>query len=223
MSWRPAAQRDFAAIIDFLMRDEALYVPFTSRLRIGSRGWEVFMKTGIDGEVGGCFLFTTGGLLLPALPDPDEDGRELAGLLRGLRPPVHSIMGIGKGVRAMEALLPLPPANRIEYFLMTLARGSLRGLMPSSLPGVRVRKADAFDAEELFPLQKGYELEEVVIDLSHFNDAQCMKLLKTSLREQLVFVVERDGTQVAKAATNARGYGVDQIGGVYTTDRKSVV
>ena len=43
-----------------------------------------------------------------------------------------------------------------------------------------------------------------------------MKLLKTSLREQMVYVVERGGALAAKAATNARGYGVDQIGGVYT-------
>jgi RimJ/RimL family protein N-acetyltransferase len=216
MSWQPAVRGDFSGILGFLMRDEALYVPFTSRLRAASRGWEVYYQGRKEGGVSGCFLFTTGGLLLPALSDSDEDRGELAELLLGLRPMVHSIMGIGSSVRAIEALLPLPPTNRIEYFLMTLPRTSLRPLMPSTLAGLLVRRADPFDAEELFPLQKGYELEEVVITPSHFSDAQCMKLLKTSLREQLVFVVEQDGTLTAKAATNARGYGVDQIGGVYT-------
>ena len=59
-------------------------------------------------------------------------------------------------------------------------------------------------------------MEEVVIDPSHFSDAQCMKFLKHSLKEELVYVAERDGLPVAKAATNARGFGVDQVGGVYT-------
>ena len=216
MSWRPAARKDFTAIHDFLLRDEALYVPFTSRLRSASRGWEVYCRSAGDGVVNGCFLFTTGGLLLPALTDVDEDLGELTNLVLDLRPMVHSIMGVGKGVRAIEAALPLPPTNRIEYFLMTLPRSALRPLIPSSLPGITVRQADPFDAEEMFPLQRGYELEEVVIAPSHFSDAQCMKLLRTSLKEQLVYVVERDGTMTAKAATNARGYGVDQIGGVYT-------
>ncbi len=44
MSWRPAGRRDFSDILDFLMRDEALYVPFTSRLRAASRGWEVYRE-----------------------------------------------------------------------------------------------------------------------------------------------------------------------------------
>ena len=47
-----------------------------------------------------------------------------------------------------------------------------------------------------------------------------MKLLKRSLRDELVYVAELDGVPVAKAATNARGFGVDQIGGVYTVPEK---
>ena len=35
MSWRPAGRRDLPAILEFLLRDEALCVPFTSRLLRG--------------------------------------------------------------------------------------------------------------------------------------------------------------------------------------------
>ncbi len=66
------------------------------------------MRTADDGAVNGCFLFTTGGLLLPALSETDGDGRELADLLRELRPMVHSIMGIGKGVRSSRRCFPFP-------------------------------------------------------------------------------------------------------------------
>jgi GNAT superfamily N-acetyltransferase len=220
MSWRPAGRKDLPAILDFLLRDEALCVPFTSRLLEGARGCDVYFNAGAGGGVSACILFTTAGLLLPVLTGEDAGHDGLADVLRSLSPAVHSIMGVGRCVSGTEALLPLPPTTRIEYFLMTLHRASLRPLLPRNPGGAVVRKADAYDAEALFPLQKEYELEEVVIDPAHFSDAQCMKMLKRSLRDELVYVAELDGVPVAKAATNARGFGVDQIGGVYTVPEK---
>jgi predicted GNAT family acetyltransferase len=208
------------AILELLLRDEALCVPFTSRLLEGARGCDVYFNTDARGGVSECILFTTAGLLLPVLTGEDAAHDGLADILRSLSPAVHSIMGVGRCVGGVEALLPLPPTTRIEYFLMTLPRASLRPLLPRDPEGVVVRKADPYDAEALFPLQKEYELEEVVIDPSHFSDAQCMKLLKHALRDELVYVAEWDGVPVAKAATNARGFGVDQIGGVYTVPEK---
>ena len=216
MSWRRATRRDLGSILDFLMRDEALCVPFTSRLRSGARGCDVYFDTDDTGAVTEAFLHASTGLLLPVV-SRDETGHDgLRDLLMDLNPMVHSIMGVGRSVQAIEALLPLPPTTRIDYFLMTLARGALRPVLPARGPAVRTRKADPYDAGALFPLQKGYEMEEVVIDPSHFSDAQCMKFLKHSLKEELVFLAEREGTPIAKAATNARGFAVDQVGGVYT-------
>ncbi len=147
------------------------------------------------------------------MPGTRED---LSAILNGLRPMVHSIMGVGRCVDVIEANIPIPPTTRVEYFLMTLAVDSRHPVLPPDPPGLRVRKADAYDADLLFPMQKCYELEEVVITPTHFNEAQCMKSLRLALREQLVYVAEMDGVPVSKAATNARGYKVDQIGGVYT-------
>ena len=221
MSWRPAGRRDLPAILEFLLRDEALCVPFTSRLIQGARGCEVYFNIDAQGAVSECILFTTAGLLLPVLAAEDARHDDLADVLRSLSPIVHSIMGVGRCVGGAEALLPLPPTTRIEYFLMTLPRASQRPLHPRDSDGVVVRKADLYDAEAIFPLQKEYELEEVVIDPAHFSDAHCMKLLKHALRDELVYVAEQNGVPVAKAATNARGFGVDQIGGVYTVpDRR---
>jgi predicted GNAT family acetyltransferase len=220
MSWRHATRRDLGAILDFLLRDEALCVPFTSRLRSGTRGCDVYFDTDDAGAVSESFLHTSSGLLLPVLSRNDGCRDGLQDLLRDLNPIVHSVMGVGRCVQAIEALLPLPPTTRIEYFLMTVARAALRPVLPSEGPAVQVRRADQYDAEILFPLQKGYEMEEVVIEPSHFSDAQCMKFLKHSLKEELVYVAERDGTPVAKAATNARGFSVDQVGGVYTVPQE---
>lgn len=216
MSWQQAGRKDLPTVLDFLLRQEALCVPFTSRLRTGARGCDVYFDRDAAGAVAECILFTTSGLLLPVLSASRESHAALADILLAARTMVHSIMGVGSCVAIAESLLPLPPTTRIEYFLMTLARSSLRAPLPIDAPYMRVRKADPYDAEEIFPLQRGYELEEVVITPSHFNDAQCMKMLKAALREQLVYILETDGTAVAKAGTNARGFGADQIGGVYT-------
>ena len=220
MSWRPVSRRELPAIVAFLLPDEALHVPFTSRLRGGARGCDVYRNLDAGGVIRESILYTAGGLLLPVLSDDPSntvEGRaELASLLQDLRPPVHSIMGIGRCVGAAERLLPAVPTTRIEYFLMTVDRETLRPALPFESQRLRVRRADLSDAEALLPMQKGYELEEVIIDPVHFNDANCFRLLKTALKEELVYVAELDGVPVAKAATNARGFGVDQIGGVYT-------
>lgn len=216
MSWRQAGRRDLSALLEYLLPEEALFVPFTSRLRAGARGFEVHLDAGTRGDVHHALLYTSTGLLLPAFSDPAPDRRELAAVVSGLHPMVHSIMGVGRCVDAVEASIPLPPTTRVEYFLMTLSRGSGHPVLRSRPPGLIVRRADSGDADFLFPIQKCYELEEVVITPSHFNDAQCLRSLRVALREQLVYLAEMDGEPMAKAATNARGYRVDQIGGVYT-------
>jgi hypothetical protein len=217
MSWIPAGRRDIPAIVEFLLPDEALHVPFSSRLRSGARGCDIFFQRSPEGGVRQCILFTTGGLLLPVLSTTAADGREeLSRLLLDLRPSVHSIMGIGRCVDAAQAVLPLPPIARVEYFLMTLERSAFRPPLPWESSRLRVRRADINDADDLFPLQKGYELEEVILDPVHFSESNCMRLLKAALKDEVVFVAELDGVPVAKAATNARGFDVDQVGGVYT-------
>ena len=216
MSWRQAGRRDLSALLEFLLPEEALFVPFTSRLRSGSRGFEVHLESGTGGDVHHALLHASNGLLLPAFSDPPPDQRELATVLNGLRPMIHSIMGVGRCVDAVEASLPLPPTTRVEYFLMTMAVDAAHPVLRPQSPGLIVRKADPGDADFLFPMQKCYELEEVVIAPAHFNDGQCLRSLRQALREQLVYLAEMDGEPLAKAATNARGYRVDQIGGVYT-------
>jgi len=216
MSWRQASRRDLHALLEFLLPEEALFVPFTSRLRSGARGFEVYLDADRGGAVRAGFLHTSGGLLLPAFSEPGPDPADLAPVLGDLQPSVHSIMGVGRCVAVVEASLPLPPTTRVEYFLMTMTGGHRHPVLPSRPNGLLVRMADGGDADLLFPLQKGYEMEEVVISPAHFSEGQCMRTLRLSLREQLVAIAEISGAAVGKAGTNARGYKVDQIGGVYT-------
>lgn len=216
MSWRAAARADMDAVLSFLLSREAQCVPFTARLRSGVRGQTVYVCRDAAGCVAGSLLVTSTGLLLPLLEDGAVPGPELGRILASWHPPVHSIMGTGRSVAAVEHLVPALSTARVEYFLMSVTRAQARPTLGPQDESVTVRLADERDAEALFPLQKAYELEEVIVDPHHFNDAQCMRLLRRTLREEIVFIAERSGIPVAKAATNARGFGVDQIGGVFT-------
>jgi uncharacterized protein len=215
-TWRTAARTDLDPILSFLLRDESLCVPFTARLRAGARGQTLYVASDEQGCITGSVLLTSSGLLLPLLADGASPGPDLGRILRSAHPPVQSIMGTGRSAGAVEALMPTVPTARIEYFLMSVSRDNARLALPLEDRGLVVRLANESDAGALFPLQRAYELEEVVVDPRHFSDAQCMKLLRKTLKEELVFVAFKDGVPLAKAATNARGFAVDQIGGVFT-------
>jgi predicted GNAT family acetyltransferase len=215
MSWRPATRKDAAALLRLILKEEALCVPLSSRFKEQTRGAELYVCDEGKEDFDDCLLHSPYGLLLPLFRSSQRDRADLRGLVQGLRPTVHSIMGVGSWVRETEDCLPLPPTTRVEYHLMAVTRADY--VAPAKLKGaVTVRAATPADAAALFPLQRSYEKEEVVLNPALFNDAQCMRLLKKSLREELIIVAERDGAPVAKAGTNARGYGVDQIGGVFT-------
>jgi predicted GNAT family acetyltransferase len=215
VSWRAAARRDYPALLSFILADEKRCVPLSARFKGKDRGTMVYVNDGANGGIGDCFLFSAHGLFLPLFRSVDRRPGELERVLLGLRPPVHSIMGVAGWVAEAESLLPLPPTTRVQYYLMALEKSRYRAPRSRS-SGITIRPAAAADAAPLFPLQKSYEMEEVVLNPALFSDSQCDRLLRKSLREEVIYLAERDGKPVAKAGTNARGYGVDQIGGVYT-------
>jgi hypothetical protein len=220
VSWRPASPADGERLVEFLRRDEASCAAVSARVKAGERGCTAWVDEAA-GAIRGALVATVAGLVLPVLPEGTADRAGLAGLLGGLRIPVHSVGGPEACVAVVEAVMPLPPTTRIEYRLMRLARPEWAGpavhaSATAAAEGVRVRRSQIGDAALLFPLQRAYELEEVVIEPALFTDAACLKLLRQGLRRELVFHASRDGLPLAKAGTNARGYGVDQIGGVFT-------
>jgi predicted GNAT family acetyltransferase len=214
MSWRSASKRDWDGVRALLLKNEALCVPASARFK-DQKGCSVFVDADHRGEIKSCFLVSAYGLVLPVLPGEDDGSSGFPEILSSLRPAVRSIMGTAAWVEKVEARIPLAPSARVEYFLMVLPKS---GRMPAREKpgGISIRRASFSDAERLYPLQKAYELEEVIINPSYFSEIQCLKLLKASLRDEIMFLAEKSGRPVSKAGTNARGYGVDQIGGVYT-------
>ena len=76
---------------------------------------------------------------------------------------------------------------------------------------------DDSDFETIFPIQKSYELEEVVVDKNQYNEKNSRILLRRSLQSGNVFAVRHDHKIVSKASINAKGEKYIQLGGIYTS------
>jgi len=220
VSWYPAAQKESAELLSFLRSREWSCVSFSSRLihREGG-GNRIFVNRGDDHRIVESMLLTAHGLLLPVIqPDlfgPAAYRKELLPLIHAYARTVHSVMGLDQQVRTIESVLKSQIYERIEYYLMTREYFNIE--RPQAEVGsMRFRRASGFDVRALFPLQREYEKEEVLLDPDRFNPTASFLSLQKNLRKELVYVAEIDGVPVAKAGTNARGINYYQIGGVFT-------
>ena len=227
MSWAKAERADLPRLLAMAREREWRSVPFSSRLRpsradgkpaLPSRLEATVMLDRAEGRA--ALLLTAGGLLLPLLAGPGQPEPPFPAW-KGLTRSLHSVMGPQREVRWVERGLGQPARLSIDYHLMVLEREDhlrLQG-QPKPLPqGLLLRKGRLGDARALYPLQRDYELEEVLIEPGHFDPQACLANLRSTLRGQIVVLAELEGQPVSKAGTNARGFDVDQIGGVFTVE-----
>jgi GNAT superfamily N-acetyltransferase len=108
-----------------------------------------------------------------------------------------------------------PSGEGIDYILMRLTSDPSPAGLAAGPPDLVVRVAAAADADDLYPLQAGYEREEVLPCGAVFDPAFCRWNLEKLLRSRLCLVAEWRGAAVGKANLNAAAFSRDQIGGVY--------
>lgn len=232
LAWRRAVRADLAALRDFLAADEARRVGFSARLLHEEGGARVLkLPSPLRGAIwlaelpegrgiAGALLCHPSRLAFPIFPAPSEApspaekvDRDLA-LLSAAFGPV-SALGLERDVLRYEAALCLSPRAAVRYRLMRRDARSPCEAQPVS-PNFCIRRATAADLEGLLPLQEAYEREEVLTPIHVFNPSACRASLARCLERQVVYVAEDRGVIVGKAATNARGFASDQVGGVYT-------
>jgi len=230
LSWKRADAGDLPSLLALARAQEGRAVHFSSRLRPARAGGRPGLPSRLEATVmvhltgtqaTAALLLTSGGLLLPLLsaPGPEPASPPRFPAWRGLARGLHSVMGPLREVRWAEGNLPLTARVSIDYHLMGLERGEYRPPVEEPEPeGLRLREAGPPDARGLYPLQRDYELEEVLIEPGHFDPPTCLANLRKTLRRQVVILAEMDGRPVSKAGTNARGFDADQIGGVFTVE-----
>ncbi|WP_455381309.1 GNAT family N-acetyltransferase [Salinispira pacifica] len=230
MTWKIVREETLPHLVSYLSPLEWGCVSFTSRLLVDGEPQLPSRRTARicvlprpdDGDCGfeAAVLQTSHGFYYPVFDGADPLGNPTTRteLRRALRLPtarVYSIMGRRGDVESLGSLFAKPTVHEIDYYLMVQERpGSFdRKRLPE---GLTFRRATGSDAGYLFPLQRDYEKEEVLLPGDRFDSTASMHHFRASLLEQLVYVAELDGAPVAKAGTNARGFRFDQIGGVFT-------
>ncbi len=128
---------------------------------------------------------------------------------------IFSIMGGRDDTEQTISMMGKPPYHRVDYVVMF--RTPQAPAPPLSYDGeFRIVRSGQRDIQSLLPLQLAYEAEEVVIPGKSVNPSFTLSQLRRSLSSQRVLHLMYGDRVVAKAQTNARGMGVEQIGGVYT-------
>ncbi|HTX72234.1 MAG TPA: GNAT family N-acetyltransferase [Rectinemataceae bacterium] len=221
-TWHRAERRDLGELGAFLAGREEQCTGLTGRLL---RDGELHIPSSVrgalwvarrDGEIAGVTLCHPSRLALPFLPPQGEGDAELAALMEGRGWTAASAIGRPGDLDRFGLLGGLGIKVSVQYRLMLLRDRPRPAVRPPGAPSLDIRIAGVSDLDALLPLQIAYEHEEVLTPVHRFDAAACRAALLRSLRGQLIFLAEAEGAIVAKAGTNARGLGHDQIGGVFT-------
>ncbi|MBN2736026.1 MAG: GNAT family N-acetyltransferase [Spirochaetales bacterium] len=221
MSWKIATVNELNKVKKFLLKEEwqAVTVSENLRLKLSGLFYPLRKQTEIyineqAGELRDLLLFTSNGLIYPVFTSNPPDLNNIEDLINFPNRRVHSIMGLSRNVQAFLSTLNLSYHFQVNYDFLCLDKVHF---LPDShhLAGCTIKKAKTRDRHKLFPLQKDYELEEVYLDPGNFQAHACLRNLKNKLSQQKIYYLDKNGP-IAKAGTNAQGFKVDQIGGVFT-------
>ncbi|MBN1700075.1 MAG: GNAT family N-acetyltransferase [Spirochaetales bacterium] len=228
MGWKIAGRTSYPEIKDFLLAREWSCASFSDRFKrmhsISLKQKEhciiIINKDTHPQRIREAVMFTQYGLILPVLESNPPSGEvSLNGILQCLgdyMKKLHSVMGLMEHVVTIERILGDKPSEKVDYYLMTAAPHEAKIPERIDIPYITIRRARIRDAGLLYPLQKQYELEEVFLNPARFKPSGCLAHLKRNLGTEINYLAEINGIPIAKAGTNAQGFLVDQIGGVFT-------
>ena len=107
----------------------------------------------------------------------------------------------------------------IEHYIMELDPANFKmPLIPCHLR-IRIFRGSEKQLLPLFPLQKNYERQEVLLNPDAQDPLETFRWLRSILSKEICFFAKRGFRYVAKANTNAKGFDHIQIGGVFTVPR----
>jgi ribosomal protein S18 acetylase RimI-like enzyme len=218
--WRKAGRGDAIRAEEFLRSREYYSVTACAKF-LNKRSPNIQIWNLADQPSGGpiqAVIIRSGGMFLPVLGKI----RDIPPLhfMRGLlsRPPVHAVQGLLEDAEALEtalAKLGYHAAEQRDYDLMGLEKAPGEE-SPGAWPrGLELRRPDFVDLEELYPLQAGYEQEEVLPLGTVLNPASCRLALNNILSKEQSLIACLDNRIVGKINTNAASFTRVQIGGVY--------
>ena len=166
-------------------------------------------------EIAAAVLINNGGVMFPALKNADkEDLKKL--FCRKLKS-FYSAVGMQEDVLKVEELYNKKPFDTVNYYIFTLEKKE-KNQQKNNLKTkteYKIKTAGPEDFDKLWPLEKNYIFEEVLRNSSSFYEKPWKLRFMKTLTEQTVLYAEINGKAAGKAGTNAKGWGWNQVGGVY--------
>lgn len=221
MGWKTASIKELEDVKSFLIKEEwravvvsdyyknlqkNLLFPFNYKMD--------FFINKKNNLIKDLLLFNSKGLVYPVFTSSSIDKDELRKKIDFNGKFIHSVMGMSQEINNVVPLINKAIRYEVDYDLLGLDKDDY-SYNKNSISDIKIKKARPSDKDKLYPLQRDYELEEVYLEPENFRSYACLVNLKNKLTEQKIYYVDQNGP-VAKAGTNARGFYVDQIGGVFT-------
>lgn len=213
----------------FLVQNEIYCVSLTARFL--QKNSKIFLLKDDGGKIAAVFSYSSGGqLLFFARGNLDEDEKTLFRLalgraVDGYFPKIFSVMGTGGFCSLISKIaenhLCRKRRHEVDFDLMIFDGKSAEKAAEirksaENYENLLAECCSVNELDEIFPLQKSYELEEVVFSEKDFNEAASRLVLKKNLERKRVFALKKDGKIVSKLSVNARGKNCVQVGGVFT-------
>ena len=107
----------------------------------------------------------------------------------------------------------------VEHYIMELEPHRFnmpQGPVPQK---IKILRGSTRQLLPLFPLQKTYERQEVLLNPDSQDTMETFRWLRSILTNEICFYARRGFRYVSKANTNARGFDHIQVGGVFTVPR----
>lgn len=229
MNWKICKEKDSKRLINFLLDNEKNAVALINRfykenqwLKIpDSRKGTIFIHEK-ENEISAACFFCTNGLVLPVFcRDPaDSEIRELLIISTRKRLRIDSIMGIKKFIDPFIKTAGFSGKKYIEYFYMfyesevTKYKNILSKIDNSE--DIKIEIAGTSSCNEIFPLHRAYEIEEVLIDGTRYNAAFSYIQNKKILKNEQVYMLRYRSRIAAKCNSNAKSPNYIQVGGMFT-------
>lgn len=199
------------SLISRMYQKERISIPFLSKAKIFCE-----VTDSKPNLILNVMMITAGGILLPMFSELPPSGRvinEMLKMITDYKKTIFCILGVSKDTELVKNSLNYSVLSKIDYVLL---KEDSNTIFESKMTTFRIKKAKARDALQLFPLEKAYLLEEVLIGASAINQKAAMLNLLKMCSAQSVFYAIMGREIIAKVNTNGKGIGYNQIGGVYT-------
>ena len=225
----PLSQENIKSAVEFLLPQEESCVTLISRILDGMPNelfsYYILCKTSNENseyKICGVIMISKGGLIQHHFENPTElensidFQNQLKILLENKN--LYCIMGDKNGSKLLIKTISkifnnkLPYENR-EYLLLKYHPEYLPDFPDEKTPEFsELVHCDISNLEDLYEIQKNYDIVEVLPPGKEFSELNCKTLLRKNLETQIIYAIKKDDKFVAKAGSNAIGKNFIQLG-----------